>query len=164
MNYKPFKIRMTKDQQKKAMKGQGVRLTKDQLGVGSQVMLHTENFKKVSAAHRNGTGVLIYMSPGEIMASAQEHGLMPQEIELSGSGFFQDIWDGIKKVGSFLKDSGAASTLADAAQQIATPFIGETGAQLGRKVFKGLTGVGAGPKRRGRKPIDRALDGSGLYL
>ncbi len=164
MNYKPFKIRMTKDQQKKAMKGQGVRLTKDQLGSGEQVMLHTENFKKVSAAHRNGTGVLIYMSPGEIMASAQEAGLMPQEIELSGSGFFQDVWDGLKKVGGFLKDTGAGSLLADAAAAAAVPFVGTTGSQLGRKVFKGLTGVGAGGKRRGRKPIDRALDGSGLYL
>lgn len=163
MIYKPFKIAMTAVQQKNAMKGKGVRLTKDQLGKGPTVMLHPENWKKCSSAQRAGTGVLIYMAPGEIMASAKEHDLLPQEMELSGSGFFGDLWEGIKKVGSFLKDSGAGSLLADAAAAAATPFIGQTGADLGRKVFKGLTGVGAVKGKR-KPPVKKALEASGLYL
>lgn len=145
MPYHSIKLNITPKQQKTAINGGSIRLTQGAIGTGQLCMIHPVNYKKLVNAKG---GVNLSLSPGEIMATASHHGL-------AGSGFFDDVWGGIKSAGKWLKDSGVGSALADVAQTVATPFVGASGAKLGRDVFKGLTGVGT----KGKKP-----KGSGLYL
>jgi hypothetical protein len=167
MSYRVFKMTLTQAQQRKLLRGLSVKVDKSQLGVGSTILLHPTNFAKVSKAK---SGVVIKLSPGEILATAShsDNNMMPEGIELSGSGFFSDAWEGIKKVGSFLKSSGIASTLADAAATAAVPFVGGQVADIGRKIVKDVTGVGAAPMAKSpKKPpskIRRSLKASGLYI
>lgn len=146
MPYHQVKLHITPKQQKTAINGGSIRLPPSSIGEGQIVMLHPANYKKLVNAKG---GVNLTLSPGEIMATASHNGL-------AGSGFFDDVWSGIKSAGKWLKDSGVGSALADVAQTVATPFVGEKGAKIGRDVFKGLTGVGVKGKKRNL--------GSGLYL
>lgn len=133
MSYVPIRINLSKAQQKKLVKGSSVRVTKSQIGNGPEVYLHPVNFKKINSS-KNGTN--LSLSPGEIIYTADKNNVN------MGSGFFDDLWSGIKKVGSFLKDTGIATTLANAAQTAATPFIGSTASQIGRDILKQTTGIG----------------------
>lgn len=148
MSYRQIKLKITPAQQKKAINGGAIRLPQSSIGCGDICMVHPMNYKKLTGAKG---GVNLLLSPGEIMATANSHGM-------AGSGFFDDVWSGIKSAGKWLKDSGVGSALADVAQTVATPFVGEKGAQLGRDVFKGLTGVGMKGKKK------RMISASGLYL
>lgn len=165
MAYRQYKIDLTKDQQKRMLRGLSVKISESQLGQGQIVMLHPVNFAKVAKAK---SGVVLTLSPGEILATASYHEMLPEDMELSGSGFFQDAWNGIKKMGSFLKDTGIASTLADVAATAAVPFVGPQVSSIGRQVVKNVTGVGAAqPKVMTKKPqtkIRRTLKASGLYI
>lgn len=163
MAYRQYKIDLTKDQQKRMLRGLSVKISESQLGQGQIVMLHPVNFAKVAKAK---SGVVLTLSPGEILATASYHEMLPEDMELSGSGFFQDAWNGIKKIGSFLKDTGIASTLADAAATAAVPFVGPQVSSIGRQVVKNVTGVGA-TKPKSKVPttkIRRTLKASGLYI
>lgn len=158
MPYQVVKLNISKAKQKKALSGGSIRISKDDIGVGSEVYLHPTNAKKVRNAK---SGVMLDLSPGEIVMTAEKQGMMPKQDELSGSGFFDSVWEGIKKVGSFLKDSGIASTLADAAVPAVAGFLGPQGATVARGVVKNLTGVGAQmPKKKRAKKIT----GAGLYI
>lgn len=150
MPYHQLKLRITPKQEKQAIRGGSIRLSADCIGEGQLVMLHPVNYKKLMNAKG---GVNLQLSPGEMMATANHNGL-------AGSGFFDDVWSGIKSAGKWLKDSGVGSALADVAQTAATPFVGATGAKIGRDVFKTLTGVGA-TQKKGRKKL---ISASGLYL
>ncbi len=156
MPYQRIKLKLTPAQQRKALRGAAIRLKAEDIGTGYIVMLHPVNYKKIARAKQ---GVMLELSPGEMIATASYHGMVPAiPAGMEGSGIFDTVWSGIKSVGKFLKDTGIASTLADVAQEAATPFIGESGAKLARNVVKGVTGVGIAKKSR-KKPT-----GAGLYL
>jgi len=156
MPYQRIKLKLTPAQQRKALRGAAIRLKAEDIGTGYIVMLHPINYKKIARAKQ---GVMLELSPGEMIATASFHGMAPPPAaDAQGSGIFDSIWSGLKKVGTFVKDSGIGTILADTAAEAATPFIGETGAKLARNVVKGVTGVGLKPKR-GKKPT-----GAGLYL
>jgi hypothetical protein len=157
MPYQRVKLSITPKQQKAALKGARIRLPTTSIGTGQLVLLHPLNYKKVVNAKG---GINLELSPGEMMATAAHHGLVSTPSDVSGSGIFDSIWNGIKSVGKFLKDTGVASTLADAAQEVATPFVGETVAKAARGALRGVTGVGLKGKGRSR----RAEMGTGLYL
>lgn len=169
MAYQRIKLKLTHAQQKKALRGAAIRLKADAIGTGYIVMLHPVNYRKLTRAKQ---GVMLELSPGEMIATASFHGMVPAiPAGMEGSGIFDTIWGGIKSVGKFLKDTGIASTLADVAQEAATPFIGETGAKLARNVVKGVTGVGVAPKRKSTSGSparalrsSQKMAGAGLYL
>jgi hypothetical protein len=140
MSYKPATVDFTTKQIEQMAKGKPVRLTHNQLGKGNKViLLHPENHNKLSKAYMSGRGCNMHIAEGEVMATHKSN--------MDGTGFF----DTIKKGLSYLKDSGIASILADSLQTAATPFVGETAANLGRKILKGTTGVGVPKKRVSRK-------------
>lgn len=152
MGYQRMKLDISKLQQKKALKGQKIRISQDMIGKGQLVFLHPVNYKKIINAKN---GVMIELSPGEIMKSASYHNLVTLPTNLSGSGFFDSVWEGIKSAGKWLKDSGVGTAIADALEPVAASVIGPTGARLARNVVKGVAGVGI--KKKTPK-------GSGLYL
>jgi hypothetical protein len=122
-------------------------------------MLHPLNVKKVANAKG---GVNLVLSPGEMMASAHYHKMIPNDMEMSGNGIFGDIWEGLKKAGKFLKDTGVASKLADALQ---APLAGVVGPQLAAVARQGVKQIGGFGIKRGKKGNGLYLGkGSGLYL
>lgn len=154
MPYHSVKLNVSKDQQKKALRGAKIRLTPSSIGQGQLVFLHPLNYKKVVNAKG---GINLELSPGEIMHTASHHGLVgPISGDLSGSGIFDTIWEGLKSAGKWLKDSGVGSVLADVAQTVATPFVGPEVASAGRQLLKSSTGVGLKSKKK--------MSGKGLYL
>ena len=153
--YQRIKLNLSSAQQKKALRGAPIRVKADQIGVGFIIMLHPANYKKLVKAKQ---GVILDLSPGEMVATASYHKLIPAlDGPMEGSGIFDTIWSGVKKLGSFVKDSGIGTILADAGEELAKPFIGETGAKIARNVVRGVTGVGIAKKTRKAK-------GAGLYL
>lgn len=153
--YHQAKLSITKEQQKKALKGAKIRIPQSCLGTGQIVMLHPLNYKKVVNAKG---GINLELSPGEIMQTAAHHGMMPKPSpDMEGSGIFDSIWSGLKSAGKWLKDSGVGSALADVGQTLAAPLVGEETAKAGRQLLRATTGVGL--KKRGKK-----TNGSGLYL
>lgn len=161
MPFIQVKLKISPKQQAQALKGAKIRLTADCIGRGEIVLLHPLNAKKLA---NSKSGVNLELSPGELMQTAAYHELIPSQPEgLSGSGLFDSIWNGLKKVGSWLKDSGVGSTLADVAQEVASPFVGNEVAKTGRNIFKGLTGVGLAPIKKGISKGKKTI-GSGLYL
>lgn len=157
--YQRAKLQISDKKQKQALKGAKIRLNKDDIGQGMLVMLHPVNYKKIMNARG---GVNLELSPGEMLATAAHHGVLPTPADVSGSGIFDSIWSGLKSAGRFIKDSGIGTILADAGQELAKPFLGETGAKVARDIVRSTTGVGLAPmmpKRRGRP-----AKGAGLYL
>ncbi len=160
--YKPVKLTITKAQQKKAIDGKAIRLNRNNILNGSQiVLLHPLNVKKLT---KSKDGINLLLSQGEMMATASYHNKVPNmdTSNIEGSGLFDSIWSGIKQVGSFLKDTGIASKLADVAQETAGPIIGERLAKGLREGLRGATGVGL--KMKGKRGNGLYLRGSGLYL
>lgn len=144
MVYKPATVDFTTKQIEQMVKGKPVRLNHSQIGKGKQViLLHPENHIKLSKAYQSGRGCNLHVADGEVMATHNS--------TMDGTGFFGDLWKGIKSVGSWLKDSGVGSALADVAQTAATPFVGPQAADIGRKILKTTTGVGMVKKRVSRK-------------
>ena len=167
--YKSAKLALSSIQQKKLLKGLKVKVPKADIGRGALIMLHPVNFKKIMSAKG---AVMIELSPGEIIATASHHGLVPKQPDgMDGGSIWSSIWDGIKKVGSFVKDSGIGSILADTAATAAVPFVGPGIAAAGRQLLRNQTGVGLAPpasqeaalplKAKLGKP---GLKGKGLYL
>lgn len=158
--YKSAKLALSSIQQKKLLKGLKVKIPKADIGRGALIMLHPANFKKIMSAKG---AVMIELSPGEIIATASHHGLVPKQPDgMDGGSIWSSIWDGLKKVGSFVKDSGIGSILADTAATAATPFVGPAVAAAGRQLLRNQTGVGLkASKAKAGKP---GLKGKGLYL
>jgi len=143
MSYVPVKLNLSAAQQKKLIAHKSVRVLKSDIGKGSPVYLHPLNAKKLSSCKK---GCNLSLSKGEIIFTAKHFS------PTLGSGFFDDVWSGIKSVGSWLKDSGVGSILADVAQTVATPFVGPEIANVGRQLLKTTTGVGLmRPKGKSQK-------------
>lgn len=154
--YQRIKLNLSSAQQKKALRGAPIRVKADQIGSGYIIMVHPINYKRLVKAKQ---GVILDLSPGEMVATASYHKLVPAlDGPMEGSGIFDSIWSGVKKLGKFVADSGIGTILADAGEDLAKPFIGETGAKIARNVVRGVTGVGVAPKRT------RKAKGAGLYL
>ena len=153
-SYQRIKLNITPAQQKKSIKGGSIRLSSGCIGNGQTVMLHPMNYKKLNNAKN---GAILHLSPGEMIATAQHHGIL-QPTQLEGSGFFDSLWSGIKSAGKFLKDSGIGTALADVGQEILSPVLGENITKGLREGLRSATGVGL---KKGRK---KAISASGLYL
>lgn len=144
MVYKPATVDFTPKQIDQMVKGKPVRISHSQINKGDKVvLLHPENHSKLSKAYQAGRGCDLHIADGEVMATHSS--------KMDGTGFFGDLWQGIKSVGSWLKDSGVGSALADVAQTAATPFVGAQAADIGRKILKTTTGVGVAKTRMSRK-------------
>lgn len=155
--YKPATLDLTPKQIKQLAKSKPIRLSHSQIGKGKQVaLLHPENHIKLTKSFMAGRGCNLCMSPGEIQAT--------HESTMDGSGFFGDLWDGIKKAGTWLKDTGIASAAADALQPVAASVIGPKGAELARKVLKGTTGIGIQPKKRRANRKVNSLHGGSMFM
>ena len=166
MTYQSVKLHITPKQQKMAIRGAKIRMTPACIGTGQLVMLHPLNYKKVINAKG---GINLELSPGEIMATASHHGMLPDGGPLSGSGFFGDVWNGIKSAGKWLKDTGIASAALDVGQKLLEPVLGPQIASVGRDVVRDITGAGMQIKKRGRPSKATGLylgksTGAGLYL
>ena len=164
MPYIQVKLRITEKQQKQALKGARIRLDASSLGKGEIVLLHPLNARKVANAKN---GVNLELSPGEIVSTASFHKIPFERTnagDMDGSGFFGDVWDGLKKAGKWLKDTGIASTVVDAITPLIAVKSGNPAlVASGRQVLKQATGVGLKPK----KPTGKGLyvsRGSGLYI
>lgn len=95
MTYKQIKINITKDQLHKALNGKPISFKKDQLGVGNHYLsLHPANVKVVEKAAMKGTGCVLQLAPGELLATHEDMG---------GEGIFGDIWKGLKSGYSWAK-------------------------------------------------------------
>lgn len=166
MPYIQVKLRISPAQQKKLIKGRQVRLTADDITKGSDlVLLHPLNAKKLANSNR---GVNLMLSPGEVIQTAILNKAIPFKIsdasEMTGEGFFNDLWSGIKKAGKFLKDSGVLTTLADASVAPISAFTGNPGATIaGREILRQTTGVGVKSSKRGQG-LYTSTRGSGLYI
>jgi hypothetical protein len=137
-SYEAVEIKLTPDQVRKLVAGAMVRLSPAAVeGREHTLLAHPLNAKMIKRAKSNKRGVSLKLSPGELMATKHS--------DLNGTGWLDSVWNGIKSVGSWLKDSGVGTALADAGQQALTPLIGETGANVARKLVKGVAGVGITP-------------------
>lgn len=142
MVYKQIKVDINKKQLEQACAGKPVRITKSQIGSGTNYLsLHPANVKIVEKAAMKGSGCVLHLAPGELMQTASD---------MKGSGFFDSVW-------SFLKNN--ATPLLDIVQNVAKPFVGENTAQAGRDLVRSITGKGV--KKTDRK---NQLSAKGLYL
>lgn len=158
MVYKGVIIDITERQLKSAIAGKRVRFSASQLGSGTKTLyLHPENAAKVEKAVLKNAGVTLIFSEGEL---AETYAKMIQ----NGSGFFSNVWKGLKKVWGVLKDSGAASQLADMAVAPLSALTGQP-ALVGaaRSGLKQLTGVGV-KSRMTKSDKKSMLIARGLYL
>ncbi|RLN32612.1 hypothetical protein BBJ28_00025868, partial [Nothophytophthora sp. Chile5] len=146
--YKEFRVDFTHPQALKVLHGKPVRLSADQLGKGHPHYFHPENHKKLVKAYESHKGLTLYMAHGEVLRTHMSG--------LSGSGFWGNLWNGVKKGAKFLKDSGILSTLANTAvPAIATAVGAPELAVPARAGLKALTGVGMEQE----EPIYSALGG-----
>jgi hypothetical protein len=95
MVYKQVKINITKAQLDKALKGKPVQFSANQIGSGSLYLsLHPANIKIVEKAAMRGSGCIMHLAPGELMATAED---------MNGEGIFGDIFKGLKSGYSWVK-------------------------------------------------------------
>lgn len=88
MVYKQIKINITRPQLQKALNGKPVQFNASQIGSGSNYLsLHPANVKIVEKAAMKGSGCVVHLAPGELMATAED---------MEGNGIFGDIWKGLK--------------------------------------------------------------------
>jgi len=133
--YKEFKLDLTHAQALKVIHGKPIRLRAEQLGEGHSHYLHPANHKKLVKAYENHKGITLDMAHGEV-ARTYHSGL-------SGSGFWGDLWGGIKKGANFLKKSGILSKLLDAGVPAAATYLGQPTAAIPvRGAIRSITGVG----------------------
>lgn len=137
--YKEFRIDLTEAQAKKVLEGKPIRIRADQLGKGPAHYVHPENYKKLVRAYENNRGLTLNMAHGAVLRTHQSG--------LSGSGFWDRIWKGIKKGASagweFLKQNWKplATTALDAvasSRPEAAPLRG---------LVKSATGLGMTKRR-----------------
>lgn len=173
MVYKQIKINITREQLNKALKGKPVQFTRKQIGEGtSYLSLHPANVKLVEKAVMKGSGCIINLSPGELMATAED---------MNGEGLFGDIWKGLKSGYKWVKKNIIDS---DIYQKTLKPLVRQavnTGAtslkgiapELAPAIDAGVNEIGkqtgAFGVRGGRKGLSKTarkekLKGMGLYL
>jgi hypothetical protein len=151
--YKSFKLDLSNAQAKKVLGGKTIRLRADQLGSGHEHMFHPENHKRLVRAKRSNKGLTLSMAHGEVAATYHSG--------MTGSGFWGDVWGGIKKGAKFLKDSGILSKLLDAGVPAAPAALGAPQAGLVvRGGIKQLTGVGVEPIDGGRLRVADVKQGA----
>lgn len=144
--YKGYDIvkvgKIPKTKLKKAIKGAAISFTKDELaGNDYQMLVHPSNAKVMKVAQSKNKGISgIKFSEPEIMTDMEYHSNTGGS--LSGGSIWDSIWRGLKTVGNVLKESGAATALADFGQNALTPIIGAPLANVGRQLVKNVTGVG----------------------
>lgn len=98
MVYKPAKIDFTPAQINKAIKGQPFRVKASQIGTGSKViMLHPANHGAVVKAAMKGKGLTLTISPAEVLSTV--------ESDMEGTGFFGDLWKGLKSGWKWVKNN-----------------------------------------------------------
>jgi hypothetical protein len=157
-SYQRARIDLTEAQAKKLMQGHAVQIAYSQLGRGEGgISLHPENAAKVARAYSSKKGFKLKMSMGELADTIQN---------AAGGSFWKKLWGGLKDVWKVLKDSGAASQLADMAVGPLAAFTGQP-AIVGavRKGVKDLTGVGMQrPARVSKSDKYGQLKAAGLYL
>jgi hypothetical protein len=140
---------------KRAAKTKKLSLTASELKGNKTLLVHPSNYNKIKKAQMSGKGVQgLEFSEPEMMADIEYHSKMGAGME-GGS-----LWDIIKKGAQFVKDSGIGTILADSAQQLAQPFLGETGSKIAREAARSVLGVGIKERmakvraaRKGRKPL-----------
>lgn len=152
--YKQIKIDITEAQARKALNGKPFRVNPSQIGRGDTfVSLHPMNVKAVEKAALKGNGLTLHLSPGELADTA---------CRMDGSGFWGNLWRGLKKGWRVLKDTGIATKLADAAVAPLSAATGNPAAVVaGRQLFKTLTGASVKRSKADRRAL---LEGKGLYL
>lgn len=95
MVYKQIKINITREQLKKALNNKPISIKNEQIGAGSNYLsLHPANVKIVEKAAMKGSGCVLQMAPGELMATAED---------MKGEGIFGDIYKGLKSGYDFVK-------------------------------------------------------------
>ena len=169
--YKQIKINITRDQLNKALNGKPVSFKKEQLGSGSLYLsLHPANVKIVEKAAMKGSGCVLHLAPGELMATAED---------MNGEGIFGDIWKGLKSAYKWTKKNiidtpiyqstikplvrGAVNTAATAAKTFApqlAPAIDMATSEIGKQT--GAFGLKQGRRTKTQKKA--LLMGKGLYL
>ncbi len=158
-----MKIDVTEKQVMDALKGKSIRIGATQINRGNTFLsLHPANAQKVEKAFLKKKGVSIHLSHGELADSAER---------MQGSGFWGNVWNGIKSVWGVLKKSGALSQLADMAVAPIAAYTGQPAlVATGRKLLKDTTGIGieqkqeAARKRMTKDDKYSQLRASGIYL
>lgn len=141
--YREFKVDFTPAQAKKVLQEKPVRLRADQLGVGPSHYFHPLSHKALVKAYEHNKGLTLYMTHGAVLRTHMSG--------LNGSGFWGNLWSGVKKAWKWGKDSGLLSKLADMGATAAAPFVGgPQNAAMGRAAVKSLTGIGMEPVDGGR--------------
>lgn len=173
MPYKQVKINITRQQLAKALAGKPVRFSASQLGSGdSYLSLHPANVKLVERSAMKGSGCVLDLSEGELMATAED---------MNGSGIFGDIWKGLKSGYKWVKKNVVDS---DFYQKNVRPLAREA-VELGKNAAKAYlnnpaanklidaasdklsqeTGAfGLKGKKRTKAQRKALLAGKGLYL
>ncbi|GMF68075.1 unnamed protein product [Phytophthora fragariaefolia] len=95
--YKAFKLDLSPAQAKKVLARKTIRLSADQLDSGHEHMFHPENYKKLMRAKKANKGLTLALAHGEVAATYHSG--------LSGSGFWGNVWSGIKRGARFLRPS-----------------------------------------------------------
>lgn len=154
MVYKRLRINITEAQVNQALKGKSVRLKPSQINSGETFLsLHPLNAKKIENALLKKKGATIYLTQGELATTAQDMG---------GSGFWDNVWKGLKSVWKVLKDTGALSGLADMAVAPVAAYTGSPAvATAGRKLLRDTTGIGV---RMTKADKNAQLKAAGIYL
>jgi hypothetical protein len=168
MVYKQIKINITRPQLQKALNGKPVQFNASQIGSGSTYLsLHPANVKLVEKAAMKGSGCVIHLAPGELMATAED---------MNGEGIFGDIWKGLKSGYKWVKKNiidtdiyqkglkpiirGAVNTGATALKGFA-PELG-TAIDMGVNELGKQTGAFGTRKTKTQKKA--MLQARGLYL
>lgn len=168
MVYKQIKINITHDQLRKALNGKPVSFKKEQLGVGNHYLsLHPANVKVVEKAAMKGTGCILHLAPGELLATHED---------MHGEGIFGDIWKGLKSGYNWTKKNVIDTPLyqqnikpivrglVDQGVSMATAYNPNAGkfAALARDKLSKETGAFGVRKTKAQKKA--LLMGKGLYL
>lgn len=96
MVYKPARINFTDAQIKKAVQGKPIRFAAHQVNQGDKVvMLHPANHSNYKKAAMKGKGLTITISPAEVLSTV--------ESDMDGTGFFGDVWKGLKSGYNWVK-------------------------------------------------------------
>lgn len=153
MVYKPARIDFTDAQIRKAIAGKPVRLAANQIGKGAKVvLLHPVQHRAVSKAGMSGRGCTIELSPAEILSTV--------ESDMEGTGFFGDLWKGLKSGYNWVKKNIVdtplyQNTIKPLVKQGVSTLTGMVPAQY-RPVADAITGeIGKQTGAFGVPPITR---------
>lgn len=155
MPYHHLAVELTAPQAQRALKGTGIKVKQEQIGKG-HLVVHPVNKHKLEKATLKNKSLVLHLSPGELAETALWH---INKHGMEGSGFWGNLWKGLKKTWGFLKESGLATAAADAATSAVAKFAPEyaPAALAARQGLKKIAGVGIAEKKE-------LLKARGLYL